>query len=99
MGATNPMSLLPVYIDMFMHDACQVIVRAGRFVTTAASSAKGTSSDIKDRDFHCDVQATEGTSFAAPLVAGSAVLLRQWFMKGFYKSSPFVPSGVPNSEK
>jgi len=39
----------------------------------------------------CAVTSGTGTSFAAPAVAGSALLARQYFMDGFY------PSGVANA--
>ena len=42
--------------------------------------------------FHCGTTAAQGTSFAAPLAAGAAVLVRQWIMGGHYEAS-FVPSG------
>ena len=46
------------------------------------------------------VAALQGTSMATPLTAGSAALVRQYFLNGFYPSgtatpsSAFYPSGV-----
>ena len=47
-----------------------------------------------------EVAALQGTSMATPLAAGSAALVRQYFLEGFYPSgaatpaAAFAPSGV-----
>ncbi len=47
-----------------------------------------------------EVAALQGTSMATPLAAGSAALVREYFLKGFYPSgaatpaAAFAPSGV-----
>ncbi|MCX7829940.1 MAG: S8 family serine peptidase, partial [Acidobacteria bacterium] len=46
-------------------------------------SASGTSSS---QDRNCDFKAMSGTSMATPTLAGGAVLLRNYFRKGFYPS-------------
>ena len=58
---------------------------------TVASAAAGKA---------CGVAVFRGTSMATPIVAGSAVLVRQYFMQGFYptgqatKGHEFEPSGA-----
>lgn len=41
---------------------------------------------INATDIHCDVKGLDGTSMATPTAAGSATLIREYFMKGFYPS-------------
>jgi hypothetical protein len=51
-------------------------------------------------DNECSVRVDSGTSFSSPLLAGAAVLIRQYFMDGYYPSGSktladsFVPSGA-----
>ena len=49
---------------------------------------------------HCQVKGLSGTSMATPLTASMAVLVRQYFIRGFYPtgsnvtSNGFIPSGA-----
>jgi len=68
------------------------IVAPGQYIISADSSEK--------YKYTCDVKSSEGTSSASPLVAASAVLVRQWFVDGYYptgernENHSFVPSGA-----
>jgi Subtilase family/PA domain len=57
------------------------IVAPGTITSASASSPD-----------NCGVATYGGTSMATPVVAGSAILVRQYFMEGFY------PSGASNSQ-
>ncbi len=50
------------------------------------------SGDDSSQDRNCSYKSMSGTSMATPTLAGGAVLLRNYFTKGFY------PSGSANSE-
>ncbi|KAL0233162.1 hypothetical protein GEMRC1_011907 [Eukaryota sp. GEM-RC1] len=43
-------------------------------------------------DEHCDSTFMQGTSMATPLVAGSAAIVRQYFLTGFHLNTSFNPS-------
>lgn len=49
---------------------------------------------------HCEVQSMKGTSMASPTTAGNALLVRQYFMEGYYPTgaavsgNTFIPSGA-----
>lgn len=51
-------------------------------------------------DKECSVRIDSGTSFSSPVLAGASVLIRQYFMDGWYPSgaktlaNSFVPSGA-----
>lgn len=55
---------------------------------------------VNDRNENCGVVIEQGTSFAAPILAGYAALVRQYFMDGWYPSGfanpshGFKPSGA-----
>ena len=69
------------------------IAAPGEFVTSARSA------DDHMRSV-CDIGVRAGTSMAVPFVAGSAVLIRQYFRDGFYpsgrrrKADRFAPTGA-----
>lgn len=50
--------------------------------------------------YHCNLRILRGTSMSTPTVAGHAVLVRQYFLQGFYPSGrpnpkdSFIPSGA-----
>jgi hypothetical protein len=62
------------------------------------ASAAGTKV-LDARGDNCGIVIEQGTSFSAPILAGSAAIIRQYFMDGWYpKGSPspedaFTPSG------
>lgn len=64
------------------------------------ASAQGSTSTPDSTSLHCDVYLLSGTSMSAPLVAGSAALVRQYFMDGYYPvgnataADAFTPSGA-----
>ena len=69
------------------------IVAPGAWVTSALGIQSSSS-------LHCDLKLFEGTSQATPAAAGNAILVREYFMRGFYPSGQasakdgFVPSGA-----
>lgn len=69
------------------------ILAPGVFITSATGLASASQP-------HCDVQGIGGTSQATPVAAGSAVLVRQYFLSGHYLSGGktssvgFNPSGA-----
>mmetsp|Transcript_7504 Transcript_7504/g.11144 ORF Transcript_7504/g.11144 Transcript_7504/m.11144 type:complete len:795 (-) Transcript_7504:176-2560(-) len=70
------------------------ICAVGKLITNAHAEGNPSSE-------HCSVETTSGTSFSTPLLAGYAVVVRQYFMDGWYPSGTrrpeldgFNPSGA-----
>lgn len=66
----------------------------GYFVSTAGAEVRD------DNNQNCGVVIQQGTSFSAPILAGYAAIVRQYFMDGWYPSGflhpndGFTPSGA-----
>ena len=66
----------------------------GYFVSTAGAEVRD------DNNENCGVVIQQGTSFSAPILAGYAAIVRQYFMDGWYPSGflhpndGFTPSGA-----
>ena len=84
-----PLSSLPM---MFCLNLCLACL--GMTVSSAESQYPPTTFE------HCSIRADQGTSFSAPLLAGYAAIVRQYFREGYYPSGEpsssdgFVPSGA-----
>jgi uncharacterized protein (TIGR03437 family) len=56
------------------------------FSNQTSTTAQDAAINPRDPNANQDLAITSGTSFASPLVAGGAILVRQYFVDGFYPS-------------
>lgn len=56
--------------------------------------APGCSTISARANFPCDTTAMTGTSMAAPVVAGAAMITREYFMNGYYPTGAAVPENA-----